>query len=488
MRLGGLLFLAYLLIFAFCFSYPIARFAKSLRTHYLESVEEPLVDQANILAELVGRSMETAGFSPDDWYEVFNRVYARTLSAQIYEMKKSRVDVRVYLTDAQGRVIFDSENPDNLGADYSQWRDVSLTLAGKYGARATRVDSRDPASSVLYVGAPIRVKGQTVGVLTVGKPMTSINAFLKSAQPEVLRIGALSALVAIALSLLVSWWVSRQIQTLIRYADDVREGKRVDLPDLARTELKDLGDAFDKMRESLEGKKYVEQYVQTLTHEIKSPISAIRGAAELLEEEMPAPSRKQFHSNIRTEAERIQDLVERMLKLSELETKKSLETVELVPVAPLVRNVLEGKGPMLSRKRLEVQAHLDEALSVEGDPFLLHQAIANLLQNAIDFSPGGGRILLRTAASGSRLSLTVEDQGPGIPDYARERIFQKFFSLQRPDTGKKSTGLGLNFVREVASLHEGRIQLENLPEAGFRASLFIPLAKQTPPPTRSAVS
>jgi two-component system sensor histidine kinase CreC len=228
------------------------------------------------------------------------------------------------------------------------------------------------------------------------------------------------------------------------------------------------------MREALEGKKYVEQYVQTLTHEIKSPISAIRGAAELLEEDMPLQSRSQFLSNIRSEAERIQDLVERMLKLSELETKKSLETMEVVPMAPLIRTVLEGKGPMLSRKRLEVEALLDDALAVKGDPFLLHQAIANLLQNAIDFSPAGGRILLRTAVSGSRMNLSVEDQGPGIPEYAKERIFQKFFSLQRPDTGKKSTGLGLNFVREVASLHDGRIQLENLPQAGFRASPSFP--------------
>jgi two-component system sensor histidine kinase CreC len=476
-RLGGLLFLAYLLIFALCFSYPVARFAKSLRTHYLESVEEPLVDQANILAELVGRAMETAGFSPDDWYEVFNRVYARTLSAKIYEMKKRKVDIRVYLTDSAGRVIFDSEDPDNLGADYLQWRDVRLTLQGKYGARTTRKDPEDPATSVLYVGAPIRVRGETAGVLTVGKPMTSINAFLKSAQPEVLRIGALSALVAISLSLLVSWWVSRQIQTLIGYANDIRMGRRVDLPDLARTELKEMGDAFDKMRESLEGKKYVEQYVQTLTHEIKSPISAIRGAAELLEEEMPLESRKQFLSNIRSEAERIQDLVERMLKLSELETKQSLETLEVVLMAPLIRTVLEGKAPMLSRKRLEVEALLDEALAVQGDPFLLHQALANLMQNAIDFSPAGGRIVVRSAASGSGMSLTVEDQGPGIPAYAQERIFQKFFSLKRPDTGKKSTGLGLNFVREVASLHKGRIQLENLPTAGFRASLFLPVCK-----------
>jgi two-component system sensor histidine kinase CreC len=121
-----------------------------------------------------------------------------------------------------------------------------------------------------------------------------------------------------------------------------------------------------------------------------------------------------------------------------------------------------------------VETALDEQAVVQGDPFLLSQAISNLLQNAIDFSPAGGRIQLRSEVSGGRVNLSVEDQGPGIPDYARDKIFQKFFSLKRPDTGKKSTGLGLNFVREVAILHEGAIRLENLPDGGFRARLQLP--------------
>ena len=284
-------------------------------------------------------------------------------------------------------------------------------------------------------------------------------------------------MVALALCLLVSWWVSRQIGRLTAYANDVGAGKRVELPSLARTELREMGVAFDKMRESLEGKKYVEQYVQTLTHEIKSPVSAIRGAAELLEEEMPLEKRAQFLANIRTEAGRIQNLVERMLKLSELEMRKSLPTMQSVPFAALLRTVLDSKEPMLSRKRIRVQAEAGEELAVRGEPFLLHQAVSNLVQNAIDFSPPGGRIGLRAGADGSTVLLTVEDEGPGIPEYAREKIFQKFFSLQRPDTGQKSTGLGLNFVREVASLHEGEIRLENLPTAGLRASLSLPVWK-----------
>src|SRR5262249_6342206 len=107
----------------------------------------------------------------------------------------------------------------------------------------------------------------------------------------------------------------------------------------------------------------------------------------------------------------------------------------------------------------------------------LHQAVSNLVQNAIDFSPAGGRITLRTDLAGPSVSLLVEDEGPGMPEYAKERVFEKFFSLKRPDTGKKSTGLGLNFVREVAHLHHGHVRLETLPSAGLRASFSLPVVR-----------
>jgi two-component system sensor histidine kinase CreC len=107
--------------------------------------------------------------------------------------------------------------------------------------------------------------------------------------------------------------------------------------------------------------------------------------------------------------------------------------------------------------------------------FLLHQALANILQNAIDFTPRGGRIELSGFVADGSFHFTVRDFGPGIPEYAGHKIFDKFFSLQRPDTGKKSTGLGLNFVREVAILHHGSISVENNPGGGVSAVFTLPL-------------
>ncbi len=475
MKLAARIFCAYLLISAVCFYYPVSHVFRDLRMFFLESVEDPLADQANLLASITGTWMEAGRFDTEHLYTAFNETYSRSLPAQIYGFPKTRVDLRIYITDTSGKVVFDSMGKENIGADYSRWRDVSKTLKGEYGARSTRRNPADSTSTVLHVGAPIIVHGKTVGVLTVAKPTTNINAFINREKPKILRLWYLSAGLAILLSFVVSLWLTHPIKRLTRYANAVRDGKRAKLPAMGRSELRDMGMALENMREALEGKKYVEQYIHTLTHEIKSPLSAIRGAAELLDEQMPPEKRTRFLSNIRTEAGRIQDLVERMLELSELETRQTLKNEEQVSVGALVNTVLESKAPMLSRKELQVARHVDDDISVKGDPFLLHQALSNIIQNSIDFSEPGGNIMVSARVDDGNLSLAVEDEGPGIPEHYRERVFDKFFSMQRPDTGKKSTGLGLNFVREVATLHGGNIVLENLPKKGLRAVLSLPV-------------
>lgn len=473
MKLGARIFFCYILIFAVCFYYPIHWVVKNLRTRYLESVEDPLVDQANILAGIVGLEMETDRFDSEKLYTAFETVYNRSLSAGIYDMVKTQVDMQIYITDTHGTIIFDSQNKANIGEDYSKWRDVRLTLEGQYGARTTRSDPEDPTSSVLYVATPLTVKGEIAGVLTVGKPTTNINIFLTDAKPRIFRVGILSLMAAAVFSLLASVWITLPIKRLTGYANGVREGKRMEFPKLDHSEIGEMGAAFEKMQEALEGKKYVEQYVQTLTHEIKSPLSAIRGAAELLEEKMQADQRARFLSNIRNEAHRIRQIVDRLLELSELENLKILRKIEKISFASLVNTVLESKQPMLSKKNLKAVVQIPDDIRVKGDSFLLHQAMGNLIQNAMDFSPDHSQIELTAHSDGKRVIFTVDDNGPGIPDYAKDKIFDRFFSLKRPDSGKKSTGLGLNFVKEVAILHNGKAKLENLPEKGTRGTLIL---------------
>jgi two-component system sensor histidine kinase CreC len=475
-RLGAILFFAYLVILALCFSYPLMQIGNRLRTAYLESAEEPLVDTANILAAYVGRETEQNEFSADELYRVFDEAYGRKIGAQIYEMKKDNVDLSVYITDAKGIVLFDSSSRETIGKDFSMWRDVSLTLNGGYGARVRRDPKAPNATAALYVAAPIRVHGRIAGVLTVNKDTKNIAAFVAVALPRVFRMTAISLTVAILLALAMSMWVTQQVGRLTRYANDVREGRRVPFPKLARTELLIMGVAFEKMRETLAGQAYVEQYVEALTHEIKSPISAIRGAAEILESTSISPEQRvRFLSNIQSETGRIQKLVDRMLRLTELEARRTLRSRTPVSIGAVTRTIVEELDSALIKKRITVDVQAIEDVHVPGDSLLLHLAVSNLIQNAIDFSPVESRIVVTCERARDSVHLCIDDQGPGIPEFARPRLFEKFFSLERPDTGKKSTGLGLNFVHEVTALHGGTVEIHNLPERGLRARLVLPL-------------
>jgi two-component system sensor histidine kinase CreC len=130
----------------------------------------------------------------------------------------------------------------------------------------------------------------------------------------------------------------------------------------------------------------------------------------------------------------------------------------------------------MAARGLTLEIRVPERLTLTGNAFLLHQALANLLQNAIDFSPEGGKITVSAAADKQRVTIAVADDGPGIPEYALPKVFDRFYSLARPGTGKKSTGLGLNFVREVAQMHDGIIRLSNRAGGGALAELTLPHA------------
>ena len=114
------------------------------------------------------------------------------------------------------------------------------------------------------------------------------------------------------------------------------------------------------------------------------------------------------------------------------------------------------------------------AWAMEGDAFLLRRALGNLLDNALAFSPPGGTVELVVEHTHGQVRFIVRDRGPGIPDYAHERVFERFYSLPRPHSGQRSSGLGLPFVREVMRLHGGEATLRNRPGGGAEAVLSLP--------------
>ncbi|MFV0436097.1 MAG: two-component system sensor histidine kinase CreC [Desulfopila sp.] len=475
MKLGTKIFCTTLLLISLSLYYPINQFIGTLRIRYLEGIEDSLVDQAYILAALAQEQMTGEGpFSPS-WHTWFDQVYQQHFQATIYALTKTHVDMRVYITDTAGRLLFDSQRLLPPGSDFSQWRNISLTLAGQYGARTSRLTTTDQASSVLHISAPIiGDKAKLLGVLTVAKPTGNVIYFLQQARPRIIVTSLLTLTVAGFFSYLFAVLLTRPIQRLTAYALRVKDGEPARRPELGGGEIAAMGEAFFQMQEALEGKNYIEQYIQNLTHEMKSPLSSIRGAAELLNEPMPPEMQQRFVKNILEDTRRLQEMIDRMLELAALENRQAPPRLDAVAVSALLGQLAESVQPLLERKEISLILPPDSGATVTADSFLLQRALNNLLVNSIDFSPAGGTITITVEHSTHNLTIGIADQGPGIPVFAKERIFEKFYSLERPQTGKKSTGLGLNFVRQVATLHRGTIELENRPEGGVLAVLSLP--------------
>jgi two-component system sensor histidine kinase CreC len=199
---------------------------------------------------------------------------------------------------------------------------------------------------------------------------------------------------------------------------------------------------------------------------------------EILETAPDGPDRARFLANIDGQGARLAAMLDKMLALAAVESRQSLSERVPVDLGALLDDAVEALAPRLERRGLRVlrEGTLREGVAptVPGDRFLLGHAVSNLLENALEFSPPGGALEVSVEEAGGLARLRVSDRGPGLPEFARDRVFERFYSLPRPD-GARSSGLGLNLVREVALLHGGSASLDNREGGGAVAELRLPL-------------
>lgn len=595
------IFLALVAAYAIGIAALLHQLHADVEPRYRESAEEALIETAQLIAAVIEQDAEAGALPADRIAAIFDALYARRFSAQVYELHKTRVNLRAYVTNGQGTVIYDAAGRA-LGQDFSHWRDVRNTLRGQYGARTTRDNPADPRSTVMYVAAPIRQGGDIVGVVTLGKPVRDFAPFVAATRRNMLAVGLAASISALVLALALSFWLMRplgitsDILAALRAAWARGEDGRRSPRRAWRALRAQARAALQEMRDAIAGRNYVQEYVGQLTHELKSPLSALRGAAELLQEPaLPPAQAARFAANIERETRRMQETVDRMMELTALESRRLLQRQQRVELAPLLHELAASARSRAPALRIEVQA--PQPIAAEGDAYLLRRAIGNLLDNAVDFSspralparpPAGGAhphtgmpasmanmpapahppsgaalppgaaapamgqtaevaaemaaemaaasaaaspagnaadqatnqatdpaagpglppgttaaqppqnppapapagppapdILITLTREGRWARISVRDQGPGLPAWAEGKVFDKFFSLARPGTQKRSTGLGLAFVKEIAALHQGSVSLQNANPAGHPtgalATLRLPALKSLPP-------
>src|ERR671934_1913260 len=354
-----------------------------------------------------------------------------------------------------------------------------LNMRAILADRTIQLTFRPPGDDRLFIGVarPVKLGSQIFGALIVARPTTRLaQRWLPLAWrllPAFLAgIGAAGAL---------GWYLSRRITTpvaeLSEAADEVARGRYgVAVPTVpGRGEISHLAARFREMAARLrEAEELERNFLMTVSHELRTPLTAIRGHVEALREGVARDRAAQEESLavLAAETERLERLVDDVLDLAKLEAHRFTLLKEEVDMGRLCDQAYALFGEEARRRGIAYDKRFQARPTIVSDGDRVLQIISNLLSNAFRWTPDGGRVELELAAANGRVSVAVDDTGPGVVREERERIFRPFWS--RDDSG---TGLGLAIARELAVALGGRIELDSEPGRGSRFRLVLPATR-----------
>ena len=412
--------------------------------------------------------------------------YFRSQKNTIHHATSQRLEnLAIYLTDKDGLLILDSrdlklgknmrhlsEVDSALQGDRGITRVVAETVLGPRKARGVAIDYFYKPE-FLHASNPIHGKnGEILGAVVVVAPM--IDLMNRDYLFEFIFYVFLISLIFGALG---SYRISRNIKRLDKYISSLFSGEDVTPPDL-NAQFNKLALTIQNARGNVELKDAVEQYIDTLAHELRTPITGIQLTAETLLTPMSDKERKRFIKNILVSNKQMDKLVTRLLDLSRIERRESLMKPKTLKILPIIESAIKApsRTQTIASKNINITLEIDKKITIFAEKILLEQAISNILNNALEFSPKEGTITIKASETNTAVSIIVLDDGPGMPPHVLRNLFTRFFSVSRPDSGNRGNGLGLRFVRKIMQLHEGEITLKNrLLQQGAEAKLRFPI-------------
>lgn len=354
-----------------------------------------------------------------------------------------------------------SVGPDAL------FEEVRLALGGTT-AREVRVT--EEGGLVLSVAVPVRSYKHVLGALMLTVEGDEIDAAVRDVRFEILGIFGVALAVTILLSFYLAGTITRPIQRLAGAAEQVRVGRnrRLSIPDFGkrRDEIGDLSRSLRAMTDDLWRRMdAIEGFAADVAHEIKNPLTSLRSAVETAARVEDPEQRKRLMAVILDDVERLNRLISDISAASRLDAELSREELERIDVSAMLAILAEVYAAGMSDKPgpgVLGEVEPGAPLVVLGHEGRLVQVLRNLIENARTFSPPDGSVRLRARRDGSQVVISVEDDGPGIPETKLEAVFDRFYS-ERPEGEKFGThsGLGLSISKQIIEAHDGTIRAEN---------------------------
>ncbi len=348
------------------------------------------------------------------------------------------------------------------GAKVLAGPEIQDALSGSYGAE-TRI-STGQQSVTLYSAIPVRSGGRVIGAVLVSQSTWRILSDLYALRLDIFRLFLWSVATAVVLSLLVASTITIPVRRLRDRAQAILDprGRLLGgfVPSRARDEVGELSRSLGELTARLERHvRLLESFASDVSHELKNPLASIRAAAEIAVSSRDVAERKAMLAMVLDDVNRMERLLTGVREISRIDSGSVGERIE----APVDVREIAGRVVDAARIRAGVAP---VSFSVEGPcvlawiaPERLQQVLENLLDNAVGFSPQGGRVRIGVSRDGASAVVRVSDDGPGVPREHRERIFDRFFSFRPGEARGLHAGLGLSIVKAIAEGHGGSVRL-----------------------------
>lgn len=369
-------------------------------------------------------------------------------------------DSRITLIDVDGTVLFDTDEESSEMENHGTRDEVLLAVSNGHG-EATRFSSTIGIQTYYYA-----IELDNGKIIRVAQTMDTVVATILEVAPYVFGLGLLLWILSVFIA---------RIQTKKMIEPINRLNLEEPLENEIYVELKPLIERLEyNNNEKAEVENMRREFSANVSHELKTPLTSISGYAELMQNGLVAPEHiERFSGKIYTEANRLIDLVEDIIKISKLDEGKIELEKEAVDVYFLVREICSRLSLQAQRKNVHIEV-AGQSVMVHGIKQVLDEMLYNVCENAIKYNKDGGNLDIWVGATLSGAKVIVKDTGIGIPKEHQERVFERFYRVDKSHSKETGgTGLGLSIVKHGAILHKAQIQLESEENVGTKIEILF---------------
>lgn len=396
-----------------------------------------------------------------------------------------KLNLRITVIDKQGKVLADSEKDPSLMENHKDRFEVAAALEKGLG-QSTRF-SETLKCDMKYVAVRVSENNEVLGVVRFALLLSDVQLQIRL----IYRVVFWGAIAAILIALTVAYFISKSITSPIAQMKEVAQSiakgdfsrkLNVKTKDELGQLAKSLNTMADELQQKIQNLKHMDNvrtdFVANVSHELKTPLTLIKGYIETLEDKEIDDREKtrKFVSIIKEHTGRLENIINDLLSLSELESSSAaLAKVEL-DLKALIDNVSLSFGHALAAKKQNLSIDSQGIdFKIKADPDKIEQVLVNLIDNAVKYCGENGIIKISLIEQQSEIIVTVEDNGIGIPKDQTDRVFERFYRVDKARSRQLGgTGLGLSIAKHIVLAHKGKISIESQINIGTKVSVTLP--------------